>query len=148
METVKIDSSSLMYRLAYDGGFRSWSERDICTFRRAVMWGASKWFIFTSFVLLFYILTGYLFVDAFEVESFWLSILVGALALPVFIGIMLAVVAILIGIFKGFEYLKYKLINKLSARASSKPEGAFRKMYNSWKEKHCVKIEIVDGESE
>lgn len=148
MEKIKVNKNSFWYSLAKTGGYQPWDENlNICSFRRKVAVGAAICLFFTVLLVSFYSVFSYLItgltIDYFAITSYWL---IGGIALVspiVFFACALLTVFSLMSVTSGMGRGYKKLRWKIRSKKEKKP-SVISEMYNSWKEKYCTPIEIVE----
>lgn len=147
MKKVQIKKGSFWYEVAEIGdGYLFNSPVDICEFRRACIWGIFK-VLFFSFP--FIAIETMLAIVAYDH--------IAPFALPFIVSVILAILApilalVIIGgvivlIAKGLDYYYERKEKKRLLEMhddSPKELTAFGQMYQSWKQKYCVQVEIVE----
>lgn len=148
MKTITIKENSRAYRFAKGWGkWRHWEpeKRDICSFRRALIWGAFKVLLLVSILLAIYVAVTFALYMAFLRDGYGHPLLYAILALP--LGV-LALGAAGVGVGFALTYMGkgidlYRKARREAKRlAPAKPPTALQEAYTSWKEKYCAKVSI------
>jgi len=153
MNTIKIKDGTWHYWCASTfGGFhRRHSNQDICTYSRAVMWGAFLTFLLGCVaVAAFFFLVVLPFNTLFDILFGWSFGGVKTYNLGVMIFWVEVIVGAVIGIACFVEHVKqkrreraYAIEEGLIPRPPPPPPSFIVEWYKSWKGKYCAKVEIV-----
>lgn len=143
MNTIKINKNSKTYRFARDWGkWDYYLNNDICSFRRALVWGATKLVVLIGSFTFMYLLMGLSHYEDFVKAGYSYPLLLSLLA-PLFyfiVGLLiLSVISVLMfGALKVYQYLF-----KRKSKSEDKQPSAIALAYKSFKEKYCTKVEII-----
>jgi hypothetical protein len=136
MMSLTFNKRSWHYAIAKFGGFDSYEDQDLCTytskFLKGVFWGS----------MLACLIAAVGFAAWHFIFGIIFSILAGEVVMSeigVVFGILVLVLLLFVAIAAGAE--KYRESREFRPQ---KPDGFVKNAYKGWKEKFCVKINIVD----
>lgn len=145
METIKIKEGSFWFWFAELGDsdiiYKSQRDQlDICGFRKKVCFGIFKALILITLLGVIEFGLGSIVYPVFIAYGFGvgLSFLCAALTAPLLISMVLPVIGGIVFI------IEWNTMRKINKRYLDKEPTTFGKMYNSWKEKYCVPVEILE----
>lgn len=136
MKTLTFDKRSWHYAIAKFGGFNSWSDQDLCTYTRKFMKGLFGAFLIGCLIALVgfglsHLLLGIIFSI---IAGAWVTTEIG-----IVFGMVLSIMAGFIVV--GTSVEKYRDNQESKPQ---KPDGFVKNAYRGWKDKFCVKINVVD----
>lgn len=146
MEKLVFDKTSWHYRLATTyAGYRTYDERDICTYSKHVAGGLLA--ILIGLTLVWLVL--FLFVQPLIGAAVSLYYGVNLLSADheFSLGVMLAV-ALISCLVKGYLSIEKRILMRRNKPTGYTPPNFIQKAYISWKEKFCVQIEFIESEKD
>jgi hypothetical protein len=139
MMSLTFNKDSWHYAIANFGGFDCYADQDLCTYTRKCMIGLFQATIFGILIGLvvfglWHVIFGIVF-----------SIMAGSFVfteIGVVVGCLIILGASCVVITMFLEKLRERRNNRLPTIA--KPDSFVKNAYKGWKEKYCIKIQVVD----
>lgn len=137
MQTLTFNKRTWHYELAKFGGFDRWEDQDLCTYTRKFIRGVFQSLFIGVLIAMFgfglaHFMLGVIFS---AITGAWVMSEIGAV-----FGLILGVLLLFIAI--GASVEKYK--DGRETR-QAKPDNFVKNAYKGWKEKYCIKINVVDS---